>query len=64
MKATASTSSRAFRSGNEMVTAMVSARADRVPRAVEHDRPDQIRQVTGIALNAYNRSPLFPTSRR
>jgi tripartite-type tricarboxylate transporter receptor subunit TctC len=50
-----------FRSGNEMVNAMVSGTTPVVFLGLSN-MIGQIRsgQVTGLALNSYNRSPLFP----
>jgi tripartite-type tricarboxylate transporter receptor subunit TctC len=50
-----------FRSGNEMVTAMVAGSTPIVFLGLSN-MIGQIKsgQVTGIALNSYNRSPLFP----
>ena len=50
-----------FRSGNEMVNAMVSGTTPVVFLGLSN-MIGQIKsgQVTGLALNAYNRSPLFP----
>jgi tripartite-type tricarboxylate transporter receptor subunit TctC len=50
-----------FRSGNEMVTAMVSGSTPIVFLGLSN-MIGQIKsgQVTGIALNSYSRSPLFP----
>jgi tripartite-type tricarboxylate transporter receptor subunit TctC len=50
-----------FRSGNEMTNAMVSGSTPVVFLGLSN-MIGQIRsgQVTGLALNAYNRSPLFP----
>ena len=50
-----------FRSGNEMVNAMVSGSTPIVFLGLSNMiGPIKSGQVTGIALNSYNRSPLFP----